>query len=104
MVSIYERETTFKSQVTWTSGSTNVDPSGNMSFLEVYDPNDNRIINTSGQKSDTGVYYYYISTQSSDDLGLYRIRWRALFNYNAPWNFSPSYDTEVVQIVKVKQG
>jgi len=98
-----ERLNTFKTQVLWKSGNVAVDPSGNMTFISVFDADNTELINSSGQRSSTGTYYYYISTNANDPLGLYRIRWKGLFDYDSPFEYSPKYDTEIVQIVKVLQ-
>jgi len=98
----YERGSTFKSVETYKSGSTYVDPSGNIAFITMYDPDGNVIIDNSGQRASTGVYYYYVSTQTDSPLGLYRIRWRAYWNFGSPWNYAPKDDTEAVSIVSVE--
>ena len=104
MVTSYERETTWRTQVVFQSGSTNIDPSSNMAYLDVIDSEGTTIISSvSGTRTDTGTYHYYISTQSTDPLGLYLVEWRGLFNYGGRWNYSPKYDKSVVNIVKVKQ-
>ena len=105
MVTTFERENTFKTQVTWKSGSTNIDPSSNMSFLKVIEPDGTVMFqDVSGVRSATGIYHYYVSTQTSDDLGLYKIQWYAYFNYGSPFNYQIKYDTEVINLVAVKQG
>lgn len=99
----WERQSTWKSQVVYKSSNTAIDPSGSIAFIDVYDAEDNLILSNSGQRTSTGTYIYYVSTQSDDPLGIYRVRWRALFDYSGRWDYSPKYDTEVVQICKVKQ-
>ena len=100
----YERGTTFKSTTTYTSGSTYIDPSGNMAFLNVYAPDGDLIIGpVSGSRDSTGIYHYFVSTQSNSDLGIYILEWKAQFNYGSPWNFSWKYDRCPVQIAHVKQ-
>ena len=73
MATKWERTNSFKSTVEWTSGSTYVDPSGNMSYIKVFKPDGTQYIHESGLKNATGIYQYYISTQSTDDLGLWII-------------------------------
>jgi len=99
----YERQNTWKSYVTYVSGTTNIDCSGNMAYLTVYRPDGTVLLGpVSGIRDSTGVYKYYVSTQSTDDLGIYVCEWKAYFNYGAPWDYSPKYDREAVQIVKVE--
>ena len=101
----YERNNSWKSQVVYTSGNTNIDCSGNMAYLTVYDPDGTILLGPiSGMHSDTGTYYYYVSTQSSDNLGLYICEWKSYFNYGARQGYLPKYDREVVSIVKVKHS
>ena len=82
--SSYEKGSSFKSTVTFTSGSIVKDPSGNRVFIEVYKPDGTLMINSSGTRVSTGVYFYWISTQSTDDLGIYRIKWSGFFNQGDP--------------------
>ena len=93
----YEIGTTFRSTVTWVSGSSYIDASGNMSYFTVYDPNGNIILEASGSHDGTGIYTYYYSTQSNADLGIYVLEWKAYFNYGT-WSFSPKYEREAIQI------
>lgn len=102
-VTKYERESTFKSQVTFTSGSTYIDCSGNKAYLTVYRPDGTVLLGpVSGTHASTGIYHYYVSTQSTDDLGLYVCEWKAWFNYEHPWDYSPKVDREAIQLVKIK--
>lgn len=99
----YERENIWKSQVVYTSSNTNINCSGNMTFLTVYRPDNTVLLGPeSGQHTATGTYYYYVSTQSTDDLGIYICRWETRFDYGAPWNWAPKIDREAIQLVKVK--
>ena len=100
----WERTNFFKSQVIWKSGSTEIDPSGNMSFIDVYDPNGDIVISESSQRATSGTYVYYVSTQSDQDLGIWVIDHRAYFDYEHPWNFSQKHNYEPFQLVKVKQN
>jgi len=99
----YERGTTFKTTTTYLSGSTYINPSGNKAFLTVYDPNGTAIIsNEEGTTDTTGIYHYFVSTQLSNDLGIYVLEWKAMFNYQSPWNYSWKYDREPIHICHVK--
>ncbi len=102
-VAVYERENAFTSTVTWMSSNSYVDPSGNMSFIKVYDPNGTLYISASGVRTDTGIYHYRISTQSDAELGLWKIRWHALFSYESPFSYLPKSESEVIQLVDVAQ-
>ena len=99
----YERETTFKSQVYYTSGSTPINCSGNMTYLTVYRPDGTTLLGpVSGQHIASGTYIYYVSTQSTDDLGIYICQWKTNFYYGSPWLWSPKVDREAIQLVKVE--
>ena len=99
----YERGTTFRTATTYTSGSTDIDCSGNMAYLTVYEPDGTVLLGpVSGHHYDTGIYEYFVSTQSTDNLGIYVLEWMARFNYQAPWNYSPKYDREPIELVYVK--
>jgi hypothetical protein len=79
---IYEREDTFKSTVSFYSGSALVDPSGNLAYIDVYRPDNTLLLSTSGQKISTGIYYYYITTEPEDNMGIYTIDWWGSFYYD----------------------
>jgi hypothetical protein len=99
----YERGTSWRSKVTYTSGSSYVDCSGNMAYLTVYAPNGDTFIGpVSGTHVQTGIYDYYISTQTDSNLGIYVTEWRGMFNYPKTWNWK--YDREANQLVYVKQS
>jgi len=103
MATKYERGTTFRSYVYYQSGSTPIDCSGNMAYFTLYDPNGVVIIGpVSGHHVSTGTYEYFPSTQNTHDLGLYCCEWKAWFDYQSPWNFSPKIDREVIQLVYVE--
>jgi len=100
----FERGTTWKATVTFTSGSTNIDCSGNMAYLTVYRPDGTVLLGPeSGCHEATGMYNYYVSTQSTDDLGIYVTEWKGLFDYQHPFHWSPKYDRNPIQLVYVKR-
>jgi len=102
-LSKYERSTTFRTATTYKSGSTYINCSGNMAYLTVYEPNGSVIIGpVSGHHYSTGIYEYFVSTQSTHDLGIYVLEWKAWFNYQSPWDYSPKYDREPIDLVYVK--
>jgi len=102
--STFERENTFKSTVTFTSGSTYIDPVSNLAYIDVIKPDGTYLIQgESGQRVSEGIYQYYFSTSSTDPLGLYIIDWYGTFSYDTPWGNMPKHQREVVRIVKVKQ-
>jgi len=103
MATKYERGSTFRSQVTYTSGSTNINCSSNVTNLTVYKSDGTVLMGPeSGAHITTGVYRYYVDTESTDPLGLYICEWKTYFNYNDPWNWKPKTDREIVQIVHVE--
>lgn len=98
-----ERGSTFRSRVTYTSGSTLVNCSGNVTNLTVYKSDGTTLLGPeSGSHEGTGVYEYYVSTASTDPLGLYICEWKTYFDYGAPWNYQPKIDRELIQICHVK--
>lgn len=99
----YERGSTWRSYVFYQSGSTPLNCSGNKAYLTVYKPDDTILIGpVSGHHVSSGTYEYFVSTQSTDDLGIYITKWKAWFDYQTPWNYSPKVDREAVHIVHVK--
>ena len=99
----YERGSTFRTATAYTSGSTEIDCSGNMAYFTMYAPDGTSIIGpVSGHWYSTGVYEYFPSTQTTSDLGIYVLEWKAEFNYQSPWNYSPKYDREPIELVYVK--
>ena len=100
----YERCDSWKSTVSFYSGSTLVDPSGNLAYIDVYDPNGTKIIESSGVKAGTGTYYRYINTTAANDLGIYRIRWYGSFYYDSVFGYMPRSEYEAVIITSVNQS
>lgn len=105
MATKYERGSTWKTQIVYTSGSTAINCSGNISNVTIYKPDGSILLGPeSGQHTATGTYTYYVSSASTDNLGLYKCRWITYFDYSGRWNYMPKRDTEIVQIVEVKQA
>jgi len=101
----YERGTVFKTNTTYTSGSTNVDSSGNIAYLTVYKPDGTVLMGpVSGLHESTGVYQYFVQTETTNDLGIYVLEWKAMFNYQSPWGYEWKYDREPIHLVNVKQS
>lgn len=99
----YERGTTWKSTVTYQSGSSYVDCSGNMAYLTVYKADGSVLLGpASGVHESTGIYHYFVSTQSTDPLGIYVTEWMGRFNYQGRFLHSPKYDRDAVLIRYVK--
>jgi hypothetical protein len=94
----YERETTFLNTHTFYSGtstSVTIDPSSNLAFIKIYDPNGTLYISDSGQKVSQGVYKYYISTASTAILGIYTIDWYGSFYYDdEAFGWMPRHEKE----------
>jgi len=104
-VTRFERSNSFKTQVAFYSGSSYVDPSGNMAHLIVYAPDGTEFLSgISGVRVSEGIYKYYIQTTSTDDLGLYIIDWYGNFNYGNPWDYEEKHEKEVIQLVNVIQS
>ncbi len=101
----FERGTSWKSTVTYTSSNTNVDCSGNMTFLTVYNPDATVGFGpVSGVHQETGIYHQYPSTSTTSDLGIYVEEWKTFFSYGTGLGWRPKYDREAIQICHVKQG
>ena len=90
--------------MTFYSGSTAIDPSGNIAWIDVYDPNGTLYIHDSGVRSSTGTYYYYISTASTNDLGIWTIDWYGSFYEDEHFGYKPRHDKECVILKKVVQS
>ena len=101
----YERGDTFKVTVEWKSGSTYTDPLNNASHLTIYKPDGTKLLdNVSGSRLATGIYYYYPSTSTTEQLGIYIIEWNGKFTYGNPYGNLPNYQRECVIIDKVIQS
>jgi len=100
----WECGNSFRTDTQWLSGSVGVDPSGNISTLSVYRPDNTLYFSHSGVRDGTGLYHYYVSTTSDDQLGLWRIKWSALFSYENPFDWLEKTDTEVIELVEVIQS
>ena len=99
----YERNSSWKSTVTYASSNTNINCSGNVSILTVYGPDGSIEFGpVSGVHQETGIYYQYPSTSTTSDLGIHVAEWKTFFNYGTNLGWRPKYDREAVQIVKVK--
>jgi len=106
-ISEMERDNTWKTQCQFISGSTYVDPSGNLAYLTVYNPDGDALAgydSVSGGRVSLGTYKYYVRVSSNNDLGLYICKWKGDFNYQSPWDFKQKVENEVVLIKKVIQS
>ena len=105
-VTRWERSNTWKTTVEWKSGSTYIDPSGNISTLDVYKADGTHYISHSGVRDCTGIYHYYVSTSNDDPLGLWIVDWNGLFTHEdtGTTNWIPKHDKEVVELVYVIQS
>ena len=84
-LSVYERDTSIRLINTFQSGSTNFDPSGNMAYIDVIKSDGTYLYTAgsrSGSRSDTGKYYAWVSTQSTDPLGNYTVDWYGVFEHS----------------------
>lgn len=103
MVTEKERGNSFRTTVTFMSSNQYVDPSSNIAWIQVYKSDGTSMLsNASGTRQSTGIYYYYISTQSTDPLGLYVVDWYGYFPYGSPFLYLPKHEREVVSIVYVE--
>ena len=100
----YEREDTWKSTVSFYSGSTLIDPSGNLANIKVYQSDGTLYISATGAKDSTGIYHYYISTSSTQPLGIYMIDWYGSFFYDDIFGYKPRHEKECVIIDKIVQS
>jgi hypothetical protein len=97
-VTNYERGTSFRVTVTFVSGSTVKDPSDNIALIDMYTPNGTLLFSNSGTRDSTGIYHCYISTQNTDDLGLYRIKWTGYMNIGGKYTHIPQVYQDAVNI------
>lgn len=97
-----ERGNTWKSQIVYKSGSTNVDCSGNITTLTIYNPlGGTHYGPVSGIRNTTGEYYSRPSTNSTHDLGIYVEEWKTYFDYGTNQGWRPKIDRKEIQIVYV---
>ena len=97
------RGSSWRTRATYMSSNSYVDCSGNIASLSIEAPNGTTYMTgITGQHVSTGVYQYYISTQSTDDLGIYICSWKSWFDYEHPWNYSPKVENEEISLVLVK--
>lgn len=97
------RGDTYRITNTFYSGSTATWPiSANVTW---YDPNGNAIFtDRSGLRtSTTGLFYYYVSTNSSHDLGIWVAEWTGKMDYGTIFGNLPETYRNVYQVVKVLQ-
>jgi len=101
----YERTDSWTSTVSWYSGSTLIDPSGNIANIEVYQSDGVKYISATGANDGTvGVYFYRISTNSTQPLGIYKIIWNGSFFYDNFFGYMPRTETEAVIITDIVQS
>lgn len=101
-IGTYERGTTFQTILTLVSGSSYVNCSGNMAYLSFNDPAGSEIFSDiSGTHDSTGIYSYYVSTNSSHNLGLYELQWKFMLDLGRHgWQWKE--DSETVSIVEIE--
>jgi len=100
MVESYERGTTWKTTIQFISGSTYIDPSGNLAYLNAYYPDGTLVWpsgSVSGSRQSQGYYYAYVTTESTDPLGLYVLDWYGSFNYGTTWGYRNKHQREDYQ-------
>ena len=97
-----ERGNTFLYTATFKSGSTYTDASGNMVNFTLYSPDGaTKMGPISGTHRSTGIYDIYMSTQSTDDLGIYLAEAKGYFQYRGQYPWGPKYERQEFQIVNV---
>jgi len=101
MVSKFERGNSIKSTVTFKSGNTLTDPSGNKAYISVIRPDDTYLVSCQTANRDgIGTYHYYFETSLTDPLGLYLIEWYG-YSYLGG-NYKKILDRESIEIVEKK--
>jgi hypothetical protein len=94
MVSSYERNNSIKLTCTFKSGGVATYPiSAN---LTIYRPDKTLLLqDVSGHRTGvTGEFYYYISTNSTSDLGIYVTEWHGDISYGSHWGRLPYLDRD----------
>jgi len=95
-----ERGNVFRTQVIWKSGSTYTDPSSNVSNIEITAPDGTSYLSESGNRRSEGIFDYHVSTATSDDLGIYKIRHYGHFSYPKGYLVkSDAYEIQFVDLV-----
>jgi hypothetical protein len=98
-----ERGNTFVYTSTFTSGSTKVNASGNIVNFTLYKPDGTiKMGPISGNHRSIGIYDCYMSTSSTDDLGIYIAEAKGYFQYQTQYPWGPKYDREEIQIVHIE--
>ena len=104
MVSKYERGNTIKIEATFKSNGANTDPSGNKVWFHIIKPDGTYLYSSQlAERVDTGQYRYYISTSSTDPLGLYIVQWYAYHNLGGSIGSMPIVQRDVFWIVDTEQ-
>ena len=100
----YERKNSIKCDVTFQTGGVDTDPSGNKVYLSVIRPDNTYLYSSvSATRTDTGDYRYYISTNSSDPLGIYRIEWKGWHDVGGSQGNLPIIQRDAFSIVDTEQ-
>ncbi len=100
----YERCNTIKADVTFQVSSSPTDPSGNKAWVSVVKSDGNYLYSSqSASRTGTGTYRYYISTNSTDPLGVYVILWKGYHNTGGSQGALPIYQRDAFQLVDVEQ-
>ena len=95
----WERGNVMRTQVIWKSGSSYTDPSSNISYLDITSPDGTSYLSESSNRRSEGIYDYHVSTNTTDDLGIYKIRHYGYFSY--PKGYLVKSDAYEVQMVDV---
>jgi len=96
----YERESTIKAEITFKVSGSNTDPYDNSVNVNVIRPNDTYMYSgATATRLDTGEYRYFISSNTSDMLGIYTIVWKAEHDVGGTQGLMPLVQRDYFQLV-----
>lgn len=96
----YERGNTIQIKATFQSNDTPTDPSGQKVWFHIIKPDGTYLY--SAQQADrvsTGTYRYYISTNTTDPLGIYIVHWYGYHTVGGAQPHLPIVQRDVFQLV-----
>jgi hypothetical protein len=100
----FERKNTIQADVTFQTGGVDTDPYNNEVYISVIKPNGNYMMKgESAARTGTGDYRYYISTQSTDPLGIYIVQWSGQHDTGGSQGYVPLVQRDAFQLVDTEQ-
>jgi len=98
----YERGNTIKTDIDFKSDDVLEDPYDDIAYVDVIRPDGTYLMtDVSGTRDGEGEYHYYISTNSTDILGIYKIVWKAQHDVGGAQGLMPLRQRDTFQLVDV---